>query len=140
MELWIQQGNIASQRFDALYPVFVLPDVAASAEYYQHQLGFTLEWMFGEPPTVAMVARREWSWSGVRIQFRRGRPLAARRRMLIVIEVGSDIDTLFQRYTAASVEIQRSIVNREWGSRDFDITDLNGYRLCFSGLPAAERF
>ncbi|MGO8948733.1 MAG: GNAT family N-acetyltransferase [Ktedonobacterales bacterium] len=125
-----------AQRFDDLYPVFVVDDVAATAEYYQRKLGFILEWMFGEPPNVGMVAHREWSRSGARIQLRRGRPISSRRRMLIVIEVGSDIDALYERYVDQGVEIRTPIVTRPWESREFVITDMNGYRLCFAGLPS----
>lgn len=176
VELWIQEGNTASQRlahrlgftrrgvsyttlvyglyrhewdhsrspaaslaqrFDTLYPVFVVPDVAATVEYYEQKLGFTLEWMFGEPPNVGMVARREWSRIGVRIQLRQGRLLAARSRMLIVIEVGSNIDELYDRYVAKGVEIREPIITRPWESREFEITDMNGYWLCFAGLPTS---
>lgn len=176
VELWIQDGNIASQRlaqslgftrrgvfaatlvyglyrhewnpayapaaslaqrFDALYPVFVVPDVTATAEYYQ-QLGFTLEWMFGEPPDVGMVACREWSWSGVRIQLRLGQPAPDAHRTLVVIEVGSVIDALYERYVAQGVDIREPIVTRPWNSREFEIADVNGYRLCFAGQPNSD--
>ncbi len=125
VELWIQEGNLASQRlaralgftrrggsnttlvyglyrhewdpsrplpaslsqrFDALYPVFIVSDVAATADYYESRLGFSLEWIFGDPPAVAMVARREWSWSGVRILLRRGKRPVARRGALMLME------------------------------------------------------
>jgi RimJ/RimL family protein N-acetyltransferase/uncharacterized glyoxalase superfamily protein PhnB len=177
VELWIQEGNIASQRlarklaftrrggaystvvyglyrhewdsacapaaslvqrFDALYPEFVVPDVTATAEYYQHKLGFSLEWTFGEPADIGMVARREWSWSGVRIQLRRGKPIAARRRVPMIIEVGSDIDALYKRYVEAAVEIRVPIVTRPWSVREFEIVDLNGYQLRLAGLPTAD--
>ncbi len=119
-------------RFDALQPELAVPDVEAAAAYYRDQLGFTVDWMYGEPPGQAMVARREWMGTGVRIQLHRSRRRPGTRGMVLVIEVVSDIDAVYAQYTARGVHIVEQIEDRPWGSRDFTVEDLNGYQLRFT--------
>ena len=42
-----------------------------------------------------------------------------------------DIDALYQKYQKAGANITNPIGDREWGMRDFDITDPNGFILSF---------
>ena len=42
-----------------------------------------------------------------------------------------DADALYEEYQQKGVKITRGICDQEYGNRDFEIEDCNGYRLCF---------
>jgi predicted enzyme related to lactoylglutathione lyase len=42
-----------------------------------------------------------------------------------------DADELYSELRSKGVTIAREICERDYGCRDFDILDFNGYRLCF---------
>lgn len=130
---WTPQVNPPNTpRFDALQPELAVPDVEAAVAYYRDLLGFTAEWIYGEPPGQAMVSHREWMGTGVRIQLHRSRGRVGTRSVVLVFDVVSDIDALYANYVAHGVHIVEQIEDRPWGSRDFTIEDLNGYRLRFT--------
>ena len=43
----------------------------------------------------------------------------------------ANADALYTEFQRKAVNIVRPICNQEYGCRDFDILDCNGYRLCF---------
>jgi hypothetical protein len=42
-----------------------------------------------------------------------------------------DADGLYEEFKSKGVRIARDICDQPYGNRDFDIEDINGYRLCF---------
>ena len=44
-------------KFLAVAPVLLVRDVAAAADYYRDQLGFSYDRLWGEPPNFCMVQR-----------------------------------------------------------------------------------
>jgi uncharacterized glyoxalase superfamily protein PhnB len=42
-----------------------------------------------------------------------------------------DADALYDEFKQQGVTIARDICDQDYGNRDFDILDCNGYRLCF---------
>lgn len=118
----------------SIAPYFIVDDVVASANYYRDKLGFQFERFWGEPPCFTMVWRR-----GVVIMLSQvEKPGLARPNH--VAEGGDawdayvwvdDADALLAEYRAKGVKITRDICDQPYGCRDFDVEDINGYRLCF---------
>lgn len=122
----------------AIAPYFIVDDVVASADYYRDKLGFHYDRLWGEPPAFCMVKRNgivimlsQFEQTGVMNPNSRANPEEGAWDAYIWID---DADALFQEYQSKGVKIARAICNQEYGCRDFDILDLNGYRLCF-GQP-----
>ena len=116
-------------------PYFLVHDVVTAAHYYRDVLGFSFERFWGEPPCFCMVER-----GGVVImlsQVEKDVPL--RPNSLANREGGAwdayvwvrDADALHAEFVARGATIARAICDQEYGCRDFDVLDLNGYRLCF---------
>jgi hypothetical protein len=116
-------------------PYFLVDDVVATANYYRDQLGFAYERFWGCPPAFCMVYR-----NGVVFmlsQFEKTAPMRPNR--LADPENGAwdayvwieDADALYAEYKAKGVTIARDICDQEYGCRDFDVEDCNGYRICF---------
>jgi uncharacterized glyoxalase superfamily protein PhnB len=120
-------------RCETVHPTLQVPDVTATAEYYRDKLGFQLEFLWGEPPVHAGV-----SLGCISMHFSQGSPAPHGFWIYLVID---DADRLFEWYKENGVEVLDEPQTHPWGMREFNITDLNGYRLRFgqhdfrSGLP-----
>jgi catechol 2,3-dioxygenase-like lactoylglutathione lyase family enzyme len=116
-------------------PVLIVDDVVATANFYRDKLGFHYDRFWGDPPGFAMVYRA--SVTIMLKQFETAgaiRPNAVadpEREMWDAYIWIDDADRLYEEYQAAGVKIARPICDQEYGCRDFDIEDCNGYRLCF---------
>lgn len=115
-------------------PYFIVDDVIATSNYYRDNLGFVYDRFWGEPPCFCMVRR-----SGVVIMLSQ---IEGALKMTPNGSVASDgawdayiwikdADALYAEFKAKGVEIARDLCDQEYGCRDFDVIDPNGYRLCF---------
>jgi len=119
----------------SIAPYFLVDDVVATANYYRDRLGFSYERFWGDPPAFCMVHR-----GGVVIMLsqleERGlsRPnsrVDPERSAWDAYVWVDDADALIKEFRARGVTIARDICEQEYGNRDFDVEDCNGYRLCF---------
>lgn len=114
-------------------PYFIVDDVIGTANFYRDKLGFEYERFWGDPPAFCMVRR-----SGITIMlsqhagpgFMRPNNTAAYGAWDAYVWV-DDADKLRDEFAAKGVTIARELCDKEYGIRDFDILDCNGYRLCF---------
>ena len=98
-------------------------------------LGFSIDYIFGDPPVHGQVSQGEWTLEAARIQLSQADNADGKASgVTLYIFVGSDIDGLYKRYRAAGVVIHQDITSQPWGMREFQIKDLNGYILRF-GTP-----
>ncbi len=119
----------------SLQPVLAVDDVMATAEYYRDQLGFTIDFLYGDPPTHGAVSCGQWTTESARIQLTQATADARRcASVTLYIMAGPDIDGLFEWYRARGVQIERPIASHPWGMREFAVQDCNGYVLRF-GTP-----
>jgi len=116
-----------------IHPVFLVDDIVKSAEYYRDVLGFCFDRYWGEPPCFCMLAR-----SGMEI-FLSGpekpgekimRPNGQRGVWDAYIGV-DNADALFEELRAKGARIVREPETEFYGMREFEVEDINGYRLCF---------
>lgn len=116
--------------FDRVEPILAAPDVLATASFYRDKLGFTIEFLYGTPPSHAGIARGDWTFPSARLQLTQGDAVPAR----LFFFVAGNIDALEQEYRSRGVEIVSPIENKPWGMREFAVCDLNGCVLRF-GMP-----
>lgn len=117
-------------------PYFIVDDVVATANFYRDKLGFEYNRFWGEPPCFCMVHRR-----GVTIMLSQLEKTGLMRPNSAADAEGEgawdayvwvdDADALHEEFKDKGVEIARPICDQEYGCRDFDLLDCNGYRLCF---------
>lgn len=113
-------------------PYFLVPDVVAAAHYYRDTLGFSFDRFWGEPPAFCMVKR-----GGIVIMLSQVDDASVVRPNSSVnaawdayLWIG-DADALHAEFVSKGATIARGLCDQEYGCRDFDVVDLNGYRLCF---------
>jgi predicted enzyme related to lactoylglutathione lyase len=114
---------------------FLVHDVVATANFYRDVLGFRFDRFWGEPPSFCMVRR-----GGVVIMLAQVEAeVPVRPNNLATREGGAwdayvwveDADALHSEFVAKGAKIARGLCTQEYGCRDFDVLDCNGYRLCF---------
>jgi len=116
-------------------PYFLVADVVATAHYYRDVLGFSFERFWGEPPAFCMVKR-----GGIVIMLSQIEDASlVRPNNLTGREGGAwdayiwvgDATALHEEFVGKGATIARGLCDQEYGCRDFDVLDCNGYRLCF---------
>jgi RimJ/RimL family protein N-acetyltransferase/uncharacterized glyoxalase superfamily protein PhnB len=119
--------------FFTVEPVLMVPDVMKTAEYYRDQLGFVIDFLYGDPPTHGTVSRGQWNGGLVNIQLSQ---VPAEQEIVpssyLYIMVSTNIDQLYEMYQAKGVTITAELVTQPWGRREFTMRDLNGHLLRFA--------
>ncbi len=125
-----------------IHPVFLVDDIVKSAEYYRDVLGFCFDRYWGEPPCFCMLSR------GVIEVFLSGpekegekimRPNGLRGVWDAYIRV-DNADALCEELRARGARIVREPETAFYGMREFEVEDVNGYRLCFAHDVAGQKF
>lgn len=105
------------------YAVLKVPDVAKTADYYREVLGFSVDWMFGDPPTQAGCASRLWF---------------SRTRSLLCFRV-DDVEALHSNYQASGAKIVAApALNEDSGLLEMEVEDGDGHLLRFVQAVAEE--
>ncbi|WP_282610707.1 VOC family protein [Pelagibius sp. Alg239-R121] len=109
-------------------PVLQVTDVTRSERFYCEKLGFKSHGTWGDGPDFCIVQRGQ-----VTIALDRSRgdgPLPNNQYWAAYIYV-KDADALHAEFSRNGVEIARALEDTFYGSRDFDIRDLDGHLLAF---------
>ncbi len=120
---------------------FIVDNVEETKNYYVQKLGFQVDWI-GDPPLFAILSR-----DGVTVMIRQLKePNLKRPNNIPYTQAGwdakgvfawdsyiwlEDVDSLYQEYLNNGVNIIRNLELTDYGNRDFEIEDNNGYILCF---------
>jgi uncharacterized glyoxalase superfamily protein PhnB len=123
----------ADRQLRAVSPYLFVADIVRAAEYYRDRLGFAFDRYWGEPACFVMVRR-----DGVQLMLRSGafggRPQPNRRLdedswdAYIYVR---DADAFHAELVGRGARIVRPLCDQEYGCRDFEVRDLDGYVLCF---------
>jgi uncharacterized glyoxalase superfamily protein PhnB len=111
-------------------PWIACKDIAATIRYFETALGFRTEWTWGDPPTDAGVIR-----DNAKIYLFTPGELATRVTGSEITIVVEDVDALYAEHQSRGANITEPIDNEPWGSREYHVTEPNGYILRFSGEP-----
>jgi catechol 2,3-dioxygenase-like lactoylglutathione lyase family enzyme len=115
-------------------PVLFVADLYRSAEFYGQTLGFTLNFLHGDPPFYGSVSRDsaqlhlKWIHDPV---FVHGR-IDAEGLIMAFLPV-DDLEALYAEYCAAGAPLKQKLTKHAWGGTDFHIADPDGNVLAFAG-------
>lgn len=123
---------------------WIVESVTNSVEFYSKQLGFEIDFI-GDGPQFAIVSRGNFSVllrqlkvvglkSPNRVPFiKAGWHTNGQEAWDAYVWV-EDADNLFKEFKTNDVSIIKTIQNTEYGNRDFEIEDIDGYILCFGHI------
>jgi catechol 2,3-dioxygenase-like lactoylglutathione lyase family enzyme len=112
-------------------------DIQASCDFYTEKLGFTIDFVYGDPPFYAQVTR-----DNAHLSFRHiDEPVFAgnireREHLLsasITVATADEIKQLFHTYQAQKVPFNQTLKQEPWGATTFVVADPDGNLILFAG-------
>jgi catechol 2,3-dioxygenase-like lactoylglutathione lyase family enzyme len=111
-------------------------DLKASADFFTTKLGFTIDFVYGDPPFHGQVSR-----DNARLALRHvDKPVIAddirqREDLLsasITLDSADEIKQLFLAYQAADVPFHQPLRKEPWGAKTFIVKDPDGNLILFA--------
>jgi len=112
-------------------------DIQKSCDFFTQKLGFTVVYVYGEPPFYGQVKR-----DAARLNLKcMDRPVIdpelREREQLLSADMGVDtadaIKQLYLEFQQAGVEFQQTLMRQPWGAKNFVVRDPDGNLLLFAG-------
>jgi len=112
-------------------------DIKAACDFYTDKLGFTVAFVYGDPPFYGQVVRDQ-----ARLSLRVvGEPVfvgdVREREHLfsatLTVATAGEIKQLFLSYQAAGVRFGQALKKEPWGARTFSVVDPDGNLILFTG-------
>jgi uncharacterized glyoxalase superfamily protein PhnB len=104
-----------------------------AVQFYRDQLGFSVEYLYGEPPYYGLIVR-----DAARINLRHvdelpiDAGLRDREQLLAATIVARDAKALFVSFKEAGIPFHQKYREQSWGAHDFIITDPDGNLIHFA--------
>jgi catechol 2,3-dioxygenase-like lactoylglutathione lyase family enzyme len=118
----------------AAEPQLFVSNIAASCDFFTAKLGFSIAFVYGDPPFYAQVAR-----DAARLNLRHvdgpviDSAIRDREVLLSASIAVDDVDRLYAEFQTAGVAVHQALRGEPWGARTFIIKDPDGNLLLFSG-------
>jgi catechol 2,3-dioxygenase-like lactoylglutathione lyase family enzyme len=112
-------------------------DLKASTDFFTTKLGFTIDFIYGDPPFYGQVSR-----DNAHLVLRHmdepffAEDLREREQLLsasITLASAEEIKALFLAYQAAEVPFVQSLRNEPWQAKTFIVKDPDGNLILFAG-------
>ena len=111
-------------------------DIKASCNFYTDKLGFTIAFVYGDPPYYGQVTRDH-----ARLNLRMVcepvfLDIREREHLLsasLTVATADEIKQLFLSYQAAGVRFHQTLKKEPWGARTFIVMDPDGNLILFAG-------
>jgi len=112
-------------------------NVQRSCDFYTEKLGFTVEFLYGDPPFYGQL-RRDQARLNLRLVFEAvfAGDIRKREGLLsasITVATASEIKQLFLDYQGAEVTFHQTLKREPWGARTFVVSDPDENLLLFAG-------
>jgi uncharacterized glyoxalase superfamily protein PhnB len=109
-------------------PIMAVKDVKTTVKFYKEKLGFNIDILW-ENPSYGCVSR-----GGIVVEFGEGRQNYV-GGSACTIQV-SNVESLYNEFKEQGVNFVGDFAEREYGSKDFRVRDIDGNLLVFgSALP-----
>jgi catechol 2,3-dioxygenase-like lactoylglutathione lyase family enzyme len=112
-------------------------DIKASCDFFTQKLGFSIVFVYGEPPFYAQVKRDRGLLNLKRMDAPVIDPELRDRESLLSADMGVDtadeIKQLYLEFQAAGVTFFQTLRKEPWGAKTFIVKDLDGNLLLFAG-------
>jgi catechol 2,3-dioxygenase-like lactoylglutathione lyase family enzyme len=123
----------ATPRLCAAHPQLFVADVAQAAVFYRAKLGFTVEYLYGEPPFYGLVSR---DGVGLNLRHTDAPPFDAilrEQESLLSANIPVEgVEELFAEFRDQGVDFAQSLKHQPWGTVDFIVRDPDRNLLCFA--------
>ena len=112
-------------------------DIKASCDFFVEKLGFSIVFVYGEPPFYAQV-QRDRGLINLRHMDRPVIDPALRDRESLLsadmgVDTSAEIEQLYLEFQARGVTFFQALRQEPWGARTFIVKDPDGNLLLFAG-------
>lgn len=112
-------------------------DIQASCDFFTAKLGFTIDFVYGDPPFYGQVVRdrAQLALRQVCEPVFHGN-IREREHLLsasITVDTGDELKQLFLDFQASKVTFHQMIRKEPWGARNFIVLDPDGNLILFAG-------
>jgi uncharacterized glyoxalase superfamily protein PhnB len=112
-------------------------DIKASTDFFATQLGFTVDFIYGDPPFYAQV-RRDNALLALRSMDESffAEDIRTREDLLsasITLATAAEITQLFDSFQAAAVPLAQPLRDEPWQAKTFVVKDPDGNLILFAG-------
>ncbi|MBT3266129.1 hypothetical protein HN371_03195 [Candidatus Poribacteria bacterium] len=127
-------------KLTAIAPHLLVSDIEAAAAYYRDCLGFTYEWMWGEPPSFVMVTRDDLTIMLTQNRYDdrpgdtnpNGRAVGHDDQWDAAIWL-DDLDAAHSELSASGANVVRAPYDMDYGMRELLVADPDAHHICFGG-------
>jgi catechol 2,3-dioxygenase-like lactoylglutathione lyase family enzyme len=121
------------------HPQVFVTDMERAVEFYRDRMGFSVEYLYGEPPYYGLVVRGA---AGLNLRHVDQSPwdagLRDREDLLAATIIVRNAKSLFVSFKEAGVPFHQTYREQPWGAHDFVATDPDGNLIHFaSPVPEA---
>ena len=123
-------------RFHSCHPAFVVRDLEAATRFYEDVIGLKKLWSWGEPVMrIGLGPADDSSPPGFELNLINNRSLGPSGTSFVYFTV-SGVEAIYKRCLDKEADIYLELGDRDWGMRDFRVSDPDGNRLGFGeALP-----
>ena len=123
-------------RFTSVAAHLYVRDLTASTDFFTTKLGFTIDFVYGDPPFYGQVSR-----DNARLALRSvdepffAEDIRQREDLLsasITLGSADEIKRLFLVYQAANIPLHQALRTEPWGARTFVVNDPDGNLILFA--------
>jgi catechol 2,3-dioxygenase-like lactoylglutathione lyase family enzyme len=136
-----RRATIAAEepvRLRIAFPQLFVADVRCAAGFYEKTLGFSIAYLYGEPPFYGLVTR-----DGVGLNLRWVPsppipPVVREQESLLSANIVVDgVKALYLDAQRRGADFAQTLKEQPWGATDFVVRDLDGNRICFASPARA---
>lgn len=121
----------------AIVPQLFVTDLSASCEFFTGKLGFTIDFLYGDPPFYGQVSRDGASLSLRHVDRPTRDGLTAAMNvdtdMLAVSVTVDHVKALYAEFKSAGATFHQTLRTEPWGAETFIVRDPDGNLLLFAG-------
>jgi catechol 2,3-dioxygenase-like lactoylglutathione lyase family enzyme len=112
-------------------------DIPRSCDFFTQKLGFSIVFVYGEPPFYAQVRRDRGLLNLKFVDYPVIDPQVRDRESLLsadmAVHTSEDIENLFLEFQARGVVFFQTLRKEPWGAKTFIVKDPDGNLLLFAG-------
>ena len=132
-----QAHDTTSRPVIAIAAQLFVADIKASCDFFSQKLGFSIVFIYGEPPFYAQVRRDRALLNLKCVDDPVIDPALRDRESLLSADMGVDtheeIEQLFLEFQAAGITFFQTLRKEPWGAATFIVKDPDGNLLLFAG-------
>ncbi len=128
------------EQFESVIPVLPVDDILKTAEYYRDILGFKIDFIWGEPPSYASVSRGKSTINFRKITNGETEFRLRSHKGIDVYFCVAKLDTIIDEFKARNVKVLYEPAGQDYGMKEMNVEDCNGYTLCFGEESVEDDF